>query len=248
MKIKKIKICASIVCLFAFANTANAEESWLDQAIIRTAVAWNELDLGHISYISTYKSSDITYRTRTSQYGPSIYRVKLNYEGRTPDGGLFFAHENNYLVMLLTSGQTEVYRDNSSSLLLWVDKKFNTASERRNDILPDKVLNLDPMLVKFRPQARNAADTLITSQRSLLGQLVPAGTLLVDHGYAERKGSLFYEFEVVTQLSIPAAVIQCRRYVIVNVMGENGQFVEAFVDDKKLNRTASGLANPACIL
>ena len=244
MGLKKINLCAMIVCLSAFASASNAVETWLDKAIVRTAVAWNELDLGHISYLSTYKSTAITYRTRARQYGPSIYRVELDFEGRTPDGGLFFAHKNNYLIMLLTSGQTEAYRDNSSELLYWVDKKFNAPSERRNDILPDEYLDADPKLAKFRPQARAAAESLVNATRSL-GKLIAGDTLLVNHGYAERSGSLFYEFEVVTQAPNTSGVL-CRRYVIVNVAGESGQFVEPFMDDTKFNRTTSGEMNPAC--
>ena len=241
MGLKKIGAYATIVCLSAFANISNAEETWLDKAIIRTAVAWNELDLGHISYLSTYKSTAITYHTRAKQYGPSIYRVELDFEGRTPDNSLFFAHKNNYLIMLLTSGQTEAYRDNSSELLNWVDKKFSTASERRNDILPDEYLDSDSKLTRFRPIARVAAEDLVKATGGL-GQLIANETILVNHGYAERNGSLFYEFEVVTS----SLGNQCRRYAIVNVAGENGQFVEAFMDDTKFNRTTSGDTNPAC--
>lgn len=204
--------------------------TWLQDSLIRKAVAVSELS-HHIDGTMTDLKSAVTYQNTTKKYGPTLYRVELDYTLVWQSG--MAKQKNDYLVLLKSDGSTEIHSDNTYFLKELVGKQFPDF-ETRKDFILDTFSDgmMSAKFGEFLPMAQAKAEQYVATKTPL--KVYSAQTLVTGLSVQSLTGkNLLYRFEVVAYLAEKLT----RQNILVLVNPENSA-VEIFEEDPKYNSTS----------
>jgi len=118
----------------SIACSATDQPSWLNEAIIKKVVAADELTHAISDQVTEIKSA-VTYQNRTKPYGNTIYRVSVDYKLTWNNGDGFSVQHHDYLALLKSSRQLEVFGDDFYFLKQLAQQKFVNFEDRKNFVL-----------------------------------------------------------------------------------------------------------------
>lgn len=224
-------ILMSFSLLMGTASLAQEKSSnWLQESLIRKAAAVSELS-HHISYEMSDLKSAVSYQNRTEQYGPTLYRVELDYKlvGHSGMG----MRKDVYLVLSKSDGFTEIYSDYYLYFLKELATKQFPDFEARKDYVLDTFSDgmMSAKFGEFLPMAQLKAEQYVEKKTSL--RVWSSQTLVTGLSVQALSGkNLLYRFEVVTSL-----VGSVKRQNILVVVNSENSTVEIFEEDPKYNNS-----------
>jgi len=225
----------NLILLLLMILPFNAKAVDVEGNIIKAAIAANELGQ-HIDHAISDMKSNIPYKTTTEQYGPTLYRVRLEYKLSWTSG--FSLQYQSYLVMLATSGQSTIYSD-WEYLMRELGQKSSLAFHERQKLVHDYIGEDPSEFLPFHSLAQASAEKLVQSKLSPHRHLVGEHTLLIGRASSINSSSILFRFEVVSETNMTEGHQIFRQYVIV-VMQKDGNQMELFMDDPKYNNAFIG--------
>lgn len=210
--------------VFAQSNNSN----WLEESIIRKAIAVTELNQV-ISSTVTDMQSAITYKNRTGQFGAQMFRVELDYKIVWRSG--MSLQSRDYIVVLRSSGYTEIYQDDLYFLKEFSQKQFPDFEARQQfslDTFSDGMMSAQ--FGQFMKLAKEKAEGYVATKT---GHTVITHQTLVT-GLSEQslgRSNLIYKFEIVSQES----TVKFKRQNIMILVNPETSNAEVFEEDPRFD-------------